>query len=113
MYEIFEKLCKEKGVTAYKVAQCTGLSRTTFTNWRKNEYTLKQSTLQKIADYFDVTLDYLMYGCEKEEKFSEENAKLIAQIRNDKSLSQALLKYFDLSTEKKRHVVELINLLSE
>lgn len=67
--------------------------------------------LQKIADYLDVSLDYLMTGNEPD--YSSESAHLVARIRNDAELSKALLKYFELSNIKKKHVIETINLLSE
>lgn len=60
MYEIFEQLLKEHGVTAYRVAKETGVTTATLTSWKKGVYTPKQEKLQKIADYFGVTVDYLM-----------------------------------------------------
>lgn len=72
------------------------------------------SKLQKIADYFNVSLDYLMTGEDSSShKFSAETATLVGKIRNDTELSKALQKYFDLSDAKKKHVIEIINLLSE
>ncbi len=62
MYEIFEKLLKDKGITVYRVAKDTGLNAAMFTSWKKGDYTPKQDKLQKIADYFGVTIDYLMTG---------------------------------------------------
>ncbi len=59
MYEIFEKLLSEKGVSAYRVAQETGVSTATLTSWKKGIYTPKPEKLQKLADYFGVQLDYL------------------------------------------------------
>ena len=57
MYEVFENLCKEKGVTAYKVAKATGISTATLSNWKKGRSTPKSDKLQLIADYFDVPLE--------------------------------------------------------
>ena len=59
MYKIFEELLKEKGVSAYRVAQETGVSTATLTSWKKGVYTPKPEKLQKIADFFGVQLDYL------------------------------------------------------
>ena len=59
MYKIFEKLLKEKGVSAYRVAQETGVSTATLTSWKKGVYTPKPEKLQKLADYFGVQLEYL------------------------------------------------------
>ena len=35
MYERFNKLLQEKGLTAYKVAKATGVSRSTLAAWKK------------------------------------------------------------------------------
>ena len=71
-------------------------------------------TLQKIADYFGVSLEYLTTGKEPEfDKYGAEETHLYSQIRNDAELFKALSKYFELSDAKKKHVVELINLLGE
>lgn len=59
MYEIFEKLLQEKGITAYKVAKETGVSTATLTSWKQGKYTPKPEKLQKIADYLGVQLSYL------------------------------------------------------
>ncbi len=66
MYEIFEKLCAEKGVTPYRVCKETGLTTSTISNWKAGRYSPKQDKLQKIADFFSVSIEYLMTGEEKE-----------------------------------------------
>ncbi len=84
MYEIFEQLLLKFGVTAYQVAKATGISTATLTNWKKGRYTPKQDKLQKIADYFGVTVEYLMTGKnEPKEKASELNAKDERDIAKD------------------------------
>ncbi len=62
MYDIFEKLCAEKGVTPYRVCKETGLTTSTISNWKAGRYTPKTDKMQKIADYFDVTVEYLITG---------------------------------------------------
>ena len=112
-YENFERLCKEREVTPSQVSRGTDISTATLTSWKKGKYTPKQDKLQKIADFFNVSVDYLMTGKEPEQDFSDESVHLIAQISEDTELSDALKKYFGLSDAKKKHIVELINLLSE
>ena len=58
MYERFEKLLKEHGITAYRVAKDTGVTTATLTSWKQGKYTPKRDKLQKIADYFGVPVDY-------------------------------------------------------
>lgn len=66
MYEIFEQLLQKYGVTSYKVAKEAGVTQTALSNWKTGRSTPTVKTLQKIADYFGVTVDYLMTG--KDEK---------------------------------------------
>lgn len=67
MYDVFVQLLQKYGVTTYKVAKETGISQTTFSNWKSGRSMLKTDALQKIADYFGVTIDYLMTGKEETE----------------------------------------------
>lgn len=60
MYEIFERLLAEKHVTAYKVAKEANITQTALSNWKMGKSTPGIKNLQKIADYFEVTIDYLM-----------------------------------------------------
>lgn len=66
MYEIFEHLMKLNGYTAYKVSVETGIAQSTLSDWKKGKSTPKADKLQKIADLFKVSLNYLMTGEEKE-----------------------------------------------
>lgn len=59
MYEKFNELLQTSGLTAYKVAKETGVSRSTLAAWKKGEYTPKIDKLKKIADYFGVSIQYL------------------------------------------------------
>ena len=68
-YEIFEKLCDERGVKPAQVSKGTGISTATLSSWKKGKYTPKSDKLQLIADYFGVSLDYLKSG---EEPYWEE-----------------------------------------
>lgn len=62
MYEVFEQLLQKKGVSSYKVAKEAGVTQTALSNWKSGRSTPTAKTLQKIADYFGVTIDYLMTG---------------------------------------------------
>ena len=81
MYEIFEQLLSKYGVTAYKVAKETGITTATLSNWKQGKYTPKQDKLQKIADYFGVSLEYLMTG--KEAVVKEKAPELTARDERD------------------------------
>lgn len=90
MYEIFEQLLQRKGISAYKVAKEAGVTQTALSNWKTGRNTPSTTTLQKIADYFGVTIDYLMTGEESEggEKYylNEETAQVAQEIFENKEL---------------------------
>ena len=65
MYEIFEKLCREHGITPYRVCKDLGIPTGTTSNWKAGRYTPKADKMQRIADYFGVGLEYIMTGKEK------------------------------------------------
>ena len=68
MYENFEHLLQKYGVTPYKVSKETGVSQSTLSDWKRGVSTPKNDKLQKIADYFGVSLVFLMTGKEEVEK---------------------------------------------
>lgn len=68
MYEIFEQLLQKYGVTSYKVSKDTGVTQTSLSNWKSGRSTPNIKTLQKIADYFGVTIEYLTTGKDEIEK---------------------------------------------
>ena len=83
MYEIFERLLRQAGVTAYRVSKETGIGASTFSDWKKGRSTPKQEKLQKIADYFGVSVEYLMTGKNSSPDKAELTAKDEREIGRD------------------------------
>lgn len=102
MYEIFELLLKEYDVTTYQVAKATGISTASFTGWKQGKWNFKADKLQKIADYFGVSIEYLMTGKEdsnkKEPQLKPKDEK---DIKNILSNTEQLLKQPGLMFEGK------------
>lgn len=73
-YQIFKDLCIKKGVKPGRAATEIGISRAAVTNWKKNGYSPRHDVLLKIAEYFGVTVSYLLGEDLKEEpsQFNEE-----------------------------------------
>lgn len=111
MYKIFQDLCARKGITVYRISKDIGIATSTFSDWKNGKSTPKQDKLKKIADYFGVTVDYLMTG--EESRYSAGDALLDVRISEDVKLKEAIKKYYSLDDQKKKHVIELINLLSD
>lgn len=97
MYERFLQLLKKKNITAYRVGKDTGISQNTLSYWKKGTGKPKTDKLKKIADYFNVSLKWLMgisdikektvigkdniIYIEKKENFTDEEREIIKKYR--------------------------------
>lgn len=55
-YRIFRDF---KKLTDYKVAQATGISRSTFSDWKSGRSAPKLEKLKKIAEFLEVPVEYI------------------------------------------------------
>lgn len=102
MYEIFEQLLQLRGVSAYQVSKETGISQATLSSWKKGTYTPKQDKLQKIADYFGVTVDYLLGNDPSTTKEDIELQNYLEELR----MRPELRMLFSLTKDAKKEDVE-------
>lgn len=58
--ERLSKFMKDDDISAYKLAKILGVSNQCVLNWLDEVNEPKISYLKKIADYFNVTTDYLL-----------------------------------------------------
>lgn len=90
MYEVFEQLLQKFGVTTADVCKATGIGQSTMSNWKSRRNLISGKNAQLIADYFKVSVDYLMTGKEKdgEEKYyiNDETAEIAQKIFQSKEL---------------------------
>lgn len=58
MYKKYVELRDKKGVTDYKVAVATGITKSTFTDWKNGRSKPKFDKLLILAKYFEVPVEY-------------------------------------------------------
>lgn len=58
MYEKYLLLINKRGVTNYKVAKDTGITASTFSDWKSGRSKPKIEKLKILADYFGVSVSY-------------------------------------------------------
>ncbi len=109
MWEIFKRLCDNKGVKPSNVAIELGIPTSTISGWKLGQYKPKTDKLKKIADYFEVSLDYLLGESETPTKkgiwLDEETAKIAQEIFENKDLR--LL--FDSAVDSKPEDLKLVH----
>lgn len=95
MYEYFEALLKERGMTVAEVSKLTGIGQNTFSNWKARKSILSTEYLFKLAKVFNVPMEYFLGGNvtewneeekkleQKEGYYTNEDAKEYAQFLFD------------------------------
>lgn len=69
MYERYATLRDKKGLKDSDVARETGITKSTFSDWKAGKYTPKNDKLLKIASFLGVSIDYLMTGEQNDGKY--------------------------------------------
>ena len=60
-----KELRKERGITQLKIAMDLGLNQNTVSRYETGEREADYKTLISLADYFDVSVDYLLERTDK------------------------------------------------
>ena len=92
-YAVLEQLLKANGLTVYRLAKETGISPTTFSEWKSGRSIPKADKMKRIADYFGVSMSYMMG--DGEENGGEKRIPIIGEIRAGSPIitDQTLLGY--------------------
>lgn len=90
MYEIYCKLRDDRGMKDADVARETGITKSTFSDWKNGRSKPKDDKLKKIANLFGVSVEYLRTGKEDDntEKYyiNDETAQVAQEIFENKEL---------------------------
>lgn len=62
MFEVFQELMDSHGVKRSDVARATGISQAVLSNWKRRGGGISAENARLIADYFGVTVEYLLTG---------------------------------------------------
>lgn len=103
-YERYSTLRNKKGLRDSEVADSVGISRSSFTLWKKDRsLTPSAKNLQKIAEFFGTTSEYLLTGKEAEPievpQQIIELADLIMAMRKNPKLTKVANSLADLDDD--------------
>lgn len=86
MKERIKKLCKDNGISLNKLEETLGFGKGYLS--KLNSSTPNVSNIKKIADYFGVSVDWIMDGSETEAGYylNEETAKLAQEMFEDEDM---------------------------
>ena len=101
MYSIFLELLALRGVTVADVSRATGISQSTFSNWKQRNNMLSANNARLVAEYFGVTVSYL-YG----------QPDIQSKTRTDPFDRQLLRAFRSLNMDGKQKVIEYADIIS-
>lgn len=108
MYKYFKKLLESRNIKTADVAKATGLPKSMFSEWKNGRSKPKVDKLILIADYFGVSLDYLVTGRMPEFRENERLEELVSCLVERGEISKLL----DVAKECSDEDVEIaVNLL--
>ena len=62
MYKRYLQLLKENKKTNKDVSKGTGISASTLSEWKHGKHDLSRKNIERIANFFGVSVDFLLYG---------------------------------------------------
>ncbi|MEA5136440.1 MAG: helix-turn-helix transcriptional regulator [Candidatus Fimivivens sp.] len=82
-YEVFADLLERHNITPYRVYKETGVPQSSLSEWKRGNSMPKIDKMQKLAEYFGVSVDYLLGKEEQKEKepdLTDEDRRDIAKM---------------------------------
>ena len=73
MYSVFLWLLEQRGMTVADFSKATGISQSTLSNWKHRDTLVSGKNAQIIANFFGVSVDFLMTGKEIERESESGN----------------------------------------
>lgn len=115
-YERYCELRDRKGCKDSDVAKGSNIPKSTFSDWKAGRYIPKQEKLKKIADFLNVSVDYLMTGEETENGYylNPETAKQAQEMFEDEDMRSLYDMKRNMSPERfKAHMEFMKNLYKQ
>lgn len=114
MYEVFEKLLKEKGIKVSDFCKATGLSAGTMSDWKSGRYALKAEKLKIVADFFGVSVEYIMTGKQPENYYlNSETATIAQEVFDNPELRMLFDAARDVKPENIKLAAEMLKRMKE
>ena len=112
MFNILEKILKERKLTVYKLSKETGIAQATFSIWKNKNLLPSIKNLKIISNYLNVDINiFLGLKPVKNIELTKEEENLINNLR-EKKIDKDLLEFFSLSSEiEKEKYLEILKII--
>lgn len=109
LFNRIQNLCGKTGITQTELEKQLGFGKGTISKWSGKTIPAADK-LKKVADFFDVSMEYLMTGEEEEESYyaDRETDELYEAIQNNSDIKFLLSASRDMKKEDLDFVVNLV-----
>ena len=107
---LLSKLRKTKNCTQLQLAEYLGISRQAYANYESGKREPDYATLSKLADYFNVSTDYLLGRTTKGSPIpiiTKQEIELIKKYRDNPKMQPAVNTLLGITTEEPEDVYEI------
>lgn len=102
--EVFNKLCEENNTSYKKIADMLGYSPQAVSKWGRGETEPNLDTLNKLSEYFNVSVDFLL---------GKTSVKKIDEPYDDELEKVLFSKAKDLTDDEKKTIINVINAIKK
>lgn len=110
-YDRFLNLCKQIGKKPSAVAAELGINKSNVSNWKNNGYTPRGEVLQRIADYFSISVDELLTGERPASPENGELAEYLEELKNREEMRMLFKLSKGCTKEEVEQAVRIIEAL--
>ena len=89
-------LCKSRGISYHNFTEATGLSRSVMYGWVNTSKTPSLASVITLAEFFGVSVDYLLFGTSKSEaeQVQEKDDTFYKQYKSLSNEEQAMVRSY-------------------
>lgn len=107
----FKQLRKEKELTQQEIADAVDVSFTLVSAWERGERLPSVGKLEQLADFFGVSVDYLL--CREEQRHTAEADVIDSLIAAEPAYKKLIAAVLTVRPEKIDQVCQMIDVLNE
>ena len=117
LYDRIDSLCKEKGTNITQMCKAAGVPRSALSEYKAGRNkTISFANLQKIADFFNMTVDGLVNGQENKKESlpqteEDELNEYLEQLKNNPGMRMLFSKTKNASKEDIEKVIKMLDIL--
>ena len=110
-YDIFTKLCAEFDVKPCPMLESIGIKKSAASNWKSRKTKPTNTNLQKIADYFGVTVEYLKGDTEPKKPLVNNDEELTDYLQELKDREEMRMLFSVTKTCTKEEVEQAVRII--